>query len=236
MFSAVGRRRGRHQPAAGVQPEAGAAFRPHGADDHGLTPWRRTQPYVGDTPMGLAVRTCRSQHRRMHIDIQLARGEDFAALEQLLELYQYDLSDIWPQDLDDNARYGFDLTRHRLAEGSRAYIARSGVQYVGLALVAPAIVTRTEGTWMEQFFILKRYRRTGAGRALARHVLFSHPGLWEIGQMPRNAVATAFWRRVIGEVTGEQFVERQVTEGWWRGLVQQFEIETGVSSQPVRSR
>jgi hypothetical protein len=101
----------------------------------------------------------------MHLDIQFAGRDDFAALEQLLELYQYDLSDIWPQDIDVSARYGFDLTRHRRAERSRAYIARSGAQYVGLALVAPAIVTRTEGSWMEQFFILKRYRRTGpAGR------------------------------------------------------------------------
>ena len=169
----------------------------------------------------------------MHLDIQLARATDFAALEQLLELYQYDLSDIWPQDLDASARYGFDLTRHRLAERSRAYIARSGTQYVGLALVAPAIVTRTQGTWMEQFFILKRYRRAGAGRALARHVLLNHPGLWEVGQMPGNVAATAFWRRVIGEVTGEQFVELQVTEGWWHGLVQQFEIG---SAHPASAR
>jgi predicted acetyltransferase len=167
----------------------------------------------------------------MHLDIQLAGTGDFGALEQLMELYQYDLSDIWPQDMDVSARYGFDLTRHRRAERSRAYIARSGAQYVGLALVAPALVTRTEGTWMEQFFILKRYRRTGAGRALARHVLFSHPGSWEIGQMPGNVAATAFWRRVIGEVTGEQFIEQQVTEGWWQGLVQQFEIGSEISSQ-----
>jgi predicted acetyltransferase len=181
--------------------------------------------------MWLALRSGKPQHCRMHLDIQLARKDDFAALEQLLELYQYDLSEIWPQDLDVNARYGFDLTRHRRAERSRAYIARSGEQYVGLALVAPAIVTRTEGTWMEQFFILKRYRHMGAGRALARHVLFRHPGLWEIGQMPGNVVATAFWRRVIGEVTGEYFVEQQITEGWWRGLVQQFNIDVEASSQ-----
>jgi predicted acetyltransferase len=196
----------------------------------------RTRRQLGAARMGLAVHPCKLEDGRMHLDIQLARAEDFAALEQLLELYQYDLSDIWTQDLDVDARYGFDLTRHLRAEHSRAYIARSGAQYVGLALVAPALVTRTEGTWMEQFFILKRYRRSGAGRALARHVLFSHPGLWEIGQMPGNAAATAFWRRVIGEVTGERFVERQVTAGWWQGLVQQFEIDIGVASNYTPAR
>jgi hypothetical protein len=49
--------------------------------------------------------------------------------------------------------------------------------------------------------------------------------------MPGNVAATAFWRRVIGEVTGEHFVEQQVTTGWWQGLVQQFEVGVGASSQ-----
>ena len=160
----------------------------------------------------------------MQFTFHQARADDFPALEQLLELYQYDLSDIWPQDLDEHGRYGFDLTRHRRAEGSRAYIARLGSQYVGFALTAPAIVTRTVGTWMEQFFILKRYRRSGAGRALARHVFSCHPGLWELGQIAGNTGASAFWRQVIGEVTGGQFTELQVTEGWWLGIVQQFEV------------
>ncbi len=164
----------------------------------------------------------------MSLLIHQARPEDFPALEQMLEFYQYDLSDIWLQDLDHNARYGFDLTRHRKADRSRAYIAREESQFVGFALTAPAIVTRTEGTWMEQFFIFKRHRRSGAGRDLAKHVLLSHPGLWEIGQIPGNAVAQTFWRRVIGEVTGGEFNELQVTEGWWQGVVQQFSIPNAV--------
>jgi len=164
----------------------------------------------------------------MSLAIHQAQAEDFPALEQLLELYQYDLSDIWLQDLNEDGRYGFDLTRHRRADRSRAYIARDGLQYVGFALTAPAIVTRTEGKWMEQFFVLKRYRRSGAGRALAKHVLFSHPGPWEVGQMAGNTVAYAFWRQVIGEVTDGQFTELQVTEGWWQGVVQQFNVPNAV--------
>jgi hypothetical protein len=37
-----------------------------------------------------------------------------------------------------------------------------------------------------QFFVLKRYRRAGVGLALAQHVFRSHPGPWEVGQMPGN--------------------------------------------------
>jgi predicted acetyltransferase len=153
-----------------------------------------------------------------------ARAEDVPALEQLLELYQYELSDIWHQDMDAQARYGYDLSRHRQAERFFAHVALEGTQYVGFALVAPAAVTRTEGWWMEQFFVLKRHRRSRVGLQLAEHAFLSHPGPWEVGQMPANATARVFWRSVIGTVTGEQFTEVEVAEGWWQGFVQQFHI------------
>jgi len=155
-----------------------------------------------------------------------AEARDIAALQQLLELYQYELSDIWPQDADAEARYGYDLEAHR--EGGRfcAHVALLGSQYVGFALVAPAAVTRTEGCWMEQFFVLKRFRRQGAGFALARHVMDQHPGAWEIGQMQANSAAQAFWRKTIAALTGGSFVELEQREGRWRGIVQQFHLPT----------
>lgn len=160
----------------------------------------------------------------MPLTCRKAEALDFPALQQMLELYQYELSDIWHQELDAQARYGYDLSRHQEARRFFAHVALDGSQYVGFALVAPACVTRSEGSWMEQFFILKRYRRGGAGSELAKHTFFSHPGPWEVGQMPANIAARDFWRQVIRTVTKGQFSEVQVTEGWWQGVVQQFHI------------
>ncbi len=160
--------------------------------------------------------------------LHLRRAEpgDFEPLQQMLELYQYELSDVWPQDLDATGRYGYDLTRHREALRFHAHVALDPqAGHVGFALVAPAAVTRTEGCWMEQFFILKRHRRAGAGRALANFVFRQHPGPWEVGQMPANRPAQAFWRRLIGEFTGGRYTELEVTEGWWQGVVQQFDVD-----------
>ena len=158
----------------------------------------------------------------MSLELRKVNPEDFPALQQMLELYQYDISDIYLQDADAEAKYGYNLERHRRDERFHAHVALEGSQYIGFALVAPAIVTRKEGSWMEQFFVLKRYRRSGAGRALALHVFQSHPGPWEVGQMPANHAAQAFWRNVIATATAGAFVELQVTEGWWQGVVQQF--------------
>ena len=160
----------------------------------------------------------------MPLECRKAQPEDFPALQQLLELYQYELSDIWPQPLSAQGRYGYDLTRHKEGTRFHAHVALREGEYAGFALVAPAAVTLASGAWMEQFFILKRHRRSGSGRVLARHVLHSHPGPWEVGQVPANFAAQAFWRKVIAEVTAGRFAEVQVTEGWWQGVVQRFEV------------
>lgn len=160
----------------------------------------------------------------MPLEFRLARPHDFPAVQQMLELYQYELSDLWPQDADGRALYGYPLERHQQGDRFHAHVALAGSQYAGFALVAPASITRSQGHWMEQFFILKRWRRGGAGFALARHVLNSHPGAWEVGQMPANLAAQAFWRRVVGRLTAGNYVELQVGHGPWQGVVQQFQV------------
>lgn len=153
-----------------------------------------------------------------------AVAEDFAAIGRMLELYQYELSDIWEQELGPSGEYGYDLTRHREAERFLAHVALVNDRFAGFALVAPAAVTQQDGFWMEQFFILKRCRRTGLGHALARHTLLSHPGAWEVGQMHANHPGQLFWRKVIASLTGASFTEVTVTEGGWQGVVQRFSV------------
>ena len=169
----------------------------------------------------------------MPLELRKALPHDFPALQQMLELYQYELSDIWSQDTDSEAKYGYDLLKHRQDERFHAHVALQGPQYVGFALVAPALVTRNEGHWMEQFFILKRFRRSGIGHALAKHALLGHPGAWEVGQMPANHAARAFWRNVVGRVTAGGYAEVLVTEGWWQGTVQQFHVPAAALYLPV---
>jgi predicted acetyltransferase len=155
-----------------------------------------------------------------------ALPEDFPALGRMLELYQYELSDIWAQDLDAKGEFGYDTAPHRQAQRFFAHVLLVDQHYAGFALVAPATVTRQQGFWMEQFCVLRKYRRAGHGLALARHVFQGHPGDWEVGQMPGNPAARQFWRAVVATVTAGRFDEVEVTQGWWLGTVQRFTVET----------
>ena len=134
--------------------------------------------------------------------IRLASHEDRLPVYRMLELYQHDLSDIWDQDLDSHGEYGYALDHYWHEEGCHPFVATVAGKYAGFALVNRAVRVGTEGHWMDQFFVLKKFRRRGLGQSLATSVLAALPGRWEVGQMPANLGAQAFWRKVIGAYTG----------------------------------
>src|SRR5262245_48105317 len=127
--------------------------------------------------------------------IRRAQSDDQVPLHRMLELYQYELSDIWDQDLNARGEYGYSLDRYFQSPECKAFVALVAGRYAGFALVDRAVKVGTSGNWMDQFFVLKKYRRSGLGTTLAYAVFRALPGHWEIGQMPANLSAQAFWRR-----------------------------------------
>jgi len=166
------------------------------------------------------------------IQISPALPADGPALRQMLELYQHDLSDIWDQDLDQQGCFGYALPGETAERGRRAYLLRVKGRYAGFALLSHRLKVagagrsgqaEQKGCWMEQFFILKKYRHQGLGQQLARAVFAAHPGYWELGQMLNNRAAQAFWRALIGELTRGRYVEHELRGGAWEGFVQCFD-------------
>ena len=141
----------------------------------------------------------------------------------MLELYQHDLSDIWDQDLDSHGAYGYALDRYWDTEGFHPFVATAHGKYAGFSLVNQTVRVGAQGYWMDQFFILKKYRRQGLGELLAAAAFAALPGRWEVGQMPLNTAAQSFWRSVIGAYTAGRFKEHAVGQGAWQGVVQVFD-------------
>jgi predicted acetyltransferase len=119
--------------------------------------------------------------------------------------------------------YGYDVDRFWQDPNCTAYIATIGGNYAGFALVDDQVKVGGGQFWMDQFGVLKKYQRQGVGRALATYVFLDKIGKWEVGQMPDNDRAQRFWRKTIGDFTAGNYVECQITEGWWQGFVQCFE-------------
>ena len=159
----------------------------------------------------------------MELLVRRAVWADRSVLARLLELYQYELSDIWPQELNEHGEYGFAVDRYLRNPLLAAYLFLADGRYAGFGLVDPDVSLPENEFWMGQFFVLKRYRRLGLGAMGARHIFDQHRGRWEVGQMPGNDAARAFWRRVIGAYTGGRFVEHELNDERWHGSLQCFD-------------
>jgi predicted acetyltransferase len=157
--------------------------------------------------------------------IQPATRADEEALRALLQLYVYDLSDLFALDPGDDGRFrtpsldGYfdDPRRH-------AFLIRVDGKLVGFALVQHG--SRLTGDPdlhdLAEFFVARRHRRRGVGVRAAAELFARFPGRWEVRQRVENAAATAFWRRAIGAYAGENFSEELVDDERWRGPVQRF--------------
>jgi predicted acetyltransferase len=156
------------------------------------------------------------------LDVRHATAADRPALARMLELYQHDLSDLWHQELDANGEFGYALDRYWQDPDCHPFVALVDGYYAGFALVDAAVKVGPSGHWMDQFFVLKKHRRAGVGRAIALHVFAALPGDWEVGQMTGNLPAQVFWRRVIAERTEGNYAEHELTGGGWHGVVQCF--------------
>jgi predicted acetyltransferase len=185
--------------------------------------WRADQRYEREmVPVKTLIQDDPYDQTMPPLTVHRATAADRAALQRMLELYQHDLSHLWDQDLDAQGEYGYDLDRYFADANCHAFVATADGHYAGFALVDQAVKAGQTGRWMDQFFILKKYRGQGLGETLARHTFQSLPGPWEVGQMPNNTQAQAFWRRVIGQHTQGCFEEHQLATGWWQGVVQRF--------------
>jgi predicted acetyltransferase len=165
-----------------------------------------------------------SQVLDQRLEVRLAGTADRSPIQRMLELYQHDLSHIWDQDLDARGEYGYDLDRYWSSSDCHAFVITVAGHYAGFALVDRAAKIAADAHWMDQFFVLKKYRGRGIGRHLAQNVFASLPGRWEVGQMSSNREAQAFWRSVISACGAEEFDEHEVSSGRWQGMVQCFRI------------
>lgn len=154
-----------------------------------------TQQQVRSRPEGLGVRT-------------VSEGED-ERLENLWQLYRYDLSEFRDSLPDGSGRF----REHDMRTFLEGDPDRAGYLLAGFDVSAGfALVTGVEEgpRWMDHFFVARRARRLGLGRELALEVLHRHPGEWRIGFQEENPAAARFWRRLATDLVGDRWSEEAV--------------------------
>jgi predicted acetyltransferase len=157
--------------------------------------------------------------------------EDLIPLQHLMQLYMYDFSVFWG-DTDPDAHVdrqglfdaGVDLGSYINAATRWAHLIWSGGRLVGFALLREQTVQRPgPGRYLEEFFIMQRYRRKGLGRAAATCLFDGYTGYWEISEIGPNLPAQNFWRRVIARYTRNRYQEFTTEEDGMLTVWQTFD-------------
>ena len=188
----------------------------------------------------------------MNIEITKATRADTPVLRHLYELYEYDFSEYTHADVTADGLYTDDkfLTGYWREPNWSSFLVRVDGKLAGFAWVLKTTLFRPEDieglkatfretrflqeTWflrksdephhlIEEFFVMRKYRLKGVGEYVAHHLFDLFPGVWEVSEMVENTPAQAFWRKVIGHYTAENYAEVMLDTDQWRGPVQVFQ-------------
>ena len=165
----------------------------------------------------------------MEIELQGAEINDKPVLRNLFELYQYDFSEYENSDVDEHGLYGYRYLDHYWTDPGRyPFLIRVDGRLAGFVLVRELHEGHGSPTRsIAEFFVMRKYRRRGVGREVARRIFDQFPGRWRVAIEKNNPPAQSFWRRVIEEYTGGDFEEMRLEGEEWSGVVYVFRTMSG---------
>jgi predicted acetyltransferase len=147
--------------------------------------------------------------------LEVATSADATLLSNLLELYIHDLSAAFPNvELGPDGRFGYDKLPLYWSEPERRFpfLIRCDARVAGFALVTRGSPASDDPNVFDvaEFFILRRYRRSGVGRRAAFLLWNRFPSRWLVRVSEGNRGALPFWEDVIAEFAKGTATERKL--------------------------
>lgn len=161
----------------------------------------------------------------MKIELKEASKINKLIIRNMMELYNYDLSEYEDSDLNEHGLYDYSYLDNYWTEEDRyPYIIRVDDKLAGFILVNKySVVTSSQTDYaIAEFFILKKYRKRGIGKIVAFEVFDKFHGNWEVKQLPQNKTSHIFWHKVIKQYTSNNFKELTNGTETWDGPIQSF--------------
>jgi len=157
----------------------------------------------------------------MNVTIEKVDIDQKPILKQLMELYLYDFSEFDNDDVDEHGFYGYKYLDYYWVEPDRhPFFIKVNEKYAGFALVRKIQDSDQNQYSMAEFFIMKKYRKTGIGTKAAMMVFNEFPGDWEIAVLEENIPAQFFWKNVISSYTNNAY--KEISKKDWKGPVLTF--------------
>ena len=157
-------------------------------------------------------------------------------LANLFQLYTYDFTEQWAGlDRGEVGEDGlFDaypyLDSYWVEPGRRPYLIRADGHIAGFVLINGFSHSGLPVDFaVAEFFVMRKHRRGGVGRAAARAAIAPRAGQWELAVARRNTAALPFWRAVAAELATGPPDEIDRDNALWNGPILRFKVVAGVA-------
>ena len=147
----------------------------------------------------------------MNPQLTKASAQQKDVIKNLMQLYMYDFSEFIQSDVEEDGLFAAysNLDDYWKEDYNRfPYLLQKEEKYAGFILVRFIDSEQRKYFSIAEFFVMKKYRRQGIGKEVAKQIFNLHRGAWEVFQKESNKPAQLFWKRVIDEYTQGKFSER----------------------------
>lgn len=151
----------------------------------------------------------------MKFEIQEVKEQNKEVIYNLMQLYTYELSFFEDETTDfkllDSGLYVMSkyVEMYWTSDKRHPYILKCDNELAGFVLARYNEYGKNE---IAEFFVLNKYRRSGAGKFMANEMFELYKGPWEVRTLLKNERAQNFWRNVIREFSNNNFEEKLIRD------------------------
>jgi predicted acetyltransferase len=132
--------------------------------------------------------------------VRPALSTELACIENMMQFYNYDLSESLPVDFAETGLYAIQpKAQYWLKPGVAPFVIYVDGELAGFAVVDDEVIQPQSQYNMGYFFIARRYRGRGVGKQVANKLFSQFSGAWEIYFYTTNETASKFWNAVIAK-------------------------------------
>ncbi|OYW71267.1 MAG: GNAT family N-acetyltransferase [Pseudomonadales bacterium 32-42-5] len=142
------------------------------------------------------------------IEIISATIADYPIIQNLARFYVYDRSGYMEWGCEKDGMFECIDFKHYFINSEReAFLIKVDNEITGFVLLYKINLLEPVNWNMGEFFIIAKFQGKGIASFVAKEIFRTHPGKWSVAVMPENIKAVHFWRKIIKEVSDDNYTE-----------------------------
>lgn len=130
-------------------------------------------------------------------------------LENLIQLYLYDLSNVFDININEDGLFYYDLDNFFGNSDNMAYLIEVNYELVGFIMIDKnfkILDDNIDNSYnLAEIFILNKYRKNGIGKMIVFDFFDNYRGNWEVRSVPLSKDAELFWKKIINVYTNGNY-------------------------------